>query len=641
MINYKKILNDEQFEAANIVNGPALIIAGAGSGKTATVTYRTARLIEKGINPENILLITFTNKAANEMKTRICELLGADGMKVTAQTFHSFCANVLRKYSQLVGIKSNYTIIDTDDCKSIIDDIIEDIITNTNNTTYSNTIYKMVRGDLPKTNVFISMLTFIRNCNKSINEAINMFATDFISEINTIKFILSEYEKYKFDHSYLDYDDLLFITNNIFEKYPNISKKTAEQYKYIMIDEYQDSNVLQLSLIKNMVKNVHNNVVVVGDDQQSIYAFRGANFKNIINFEKDFPGAKLIILDKNYRSTQGILNLANAIVDDAKEKYPKTLKATNSDNQKPMILYTNDQMSEGELIIDEIKKLIRFGATYDDIAILSRNSQTQQFEMQLTKHKIKYKKYGGMKVFSTAHMKDIISYLKVISNYKDELAWKRLLKMIDNIGNKTSEKIIEEVLNNGYKGLQHFKKRQFSKNLEELYEFFIEMKNKNSVEDILESLIETYKNTNGFYYEYLIKTYPKDYNKRIDDLNNLIQASYGYTNVTKFLEDVILDGTPEQEEDGSITLSTVHSAKGLEFNYVFILDCTNHNFPSGLSKTDDEIEEERRIFYVAITRAKKELFLCVPKTSYIFGRLYHNKISSFITKKIKNNYLNS
>ena len=467
MINYKKILNTEQFEAANILQGPALIIAGAGTGKTATVTYRAARLIEKGVNPENILLITFTNKAANEMKSRICMLLGSIGEKVTAQTFHSFCANVLRKYAPLVGIQSNYTIIDAEDSKTIIDDIIDKIIEDEKKK-MTNKKYGKVRGDFPTANKFISMLTFIRNCNKTVNEAIDMFAEDFKSESNNIQFILDEYKNFKQTHNYMDYDDLLFLTNEIFKQHSNVAKKIAEQYKYIMIDEYQDSNLLQLSLIKNMTKNVHDNIVVVGDDQQSIYAFRGANFKNIINFQKDFPNAKLIILNKNYRSTQGILNLANAIVDDAKEKYPKVLQATNTINDRPQVLTSYNQEDEAENIIAEINRLIRFGATYDDIAILSRNAQTQQFELQLTKHNIKYKKYGGMKIFATAHMKDIIAYLKILSNKDDELAWKRVLKMIDKVGAKTSEKIIEEIQKSGYGGLLQFKKRQFGKDMEEM-----------------------------------------------------------------------------------------------------------------------------------------------------------------------------
>lgn len=499
MINYKKILNTEQFEAANILQGPALIIAGAGTGKTATVTYRAARLIEKGVNPENILLITFTNKAANEMKSRICMLLGSIGEKVTAQTFHSFCANVLRKYAPLVGIQSNYTIIDAEDSKTIIDDIIDKIIEDEKKK-MTNKKYGKVRGDFPTANKFISMLTFIRNCNKTVNEAIDMFAEDFKSESNNIQFILDEYKKFKQTHNYMDYDDLLFLTNEIFKQHSNVAKKIAEQYKYIMIDEYQDSNLLQLSLIKNMTKNVHDNIVVVGDDQQSIYAFRGANFKNIINFQKDFPNAKLIILNKNYRSTQGILNLANAIVDDAKEKYPKVLQATNTINDRPQVLTSYNQEDEAENIIAEINRLIRFGATYDDIAILSRNAQTQQFELQLTKHNIKYKKYGGMKIFATAHMKDIIAYLKILSNKDDELAWKRVLKMIDKVGAKTSEKIIEEIQKSGYGGLLQFKKRQFGKDMEELYEFLTDMINKNQVEDILSALIEKYNGKDGFYY---------------------------------------------------------------------------------------------------------------------------------------------
>ena len=625
MINYKKILNKEQFEAANIVDGPGLIIAGAGSGKTATVTYRAARLIEKGINPENILLITFTNKAANEMKTRICNILGPDGQKVTAQTFHSFCANVLRKYAGTIGIEQNYTILDSEDSKTIIEEVCESLVHQKN--------------ELPKSNVFLSMLTFINNCNKSLKEAVDLFAEDYMDDIYKIDQVLKGYIKYKEAHNYLDYDDLLVKTNELFETHSNISKKLATQYKYIMVDEYQDVNQTQLSLLKNMIKDTHNNIVVVGDDQQSIYAFRGANFKNIINFQKDFPGAKLVILNKNYRSTQGILNVANAIVEEAKEKYPKTLVAMNDDNQRPMIIKTQDQEGEYTKIISEIQRLIRFGATYDDIAILTRTANTTAFEMELTKQKLKYKKYGGMKLFAKAHMKDVVCYLKVLSNYQDELAWKRVLKMIDGIGTKTADKIIEEVLKYDIKGLLTFKKRKFGENIEDLYNFLECMRQKKTVEEIIAALIEEYDNTNGYYTPYLMITYPKDYKKRMEELKSLLVSSYNYNNVTKFLEDVVLDGTPEVEEDGVLTLSTIHSAKGLEFEYVFILDCTDGNFPSFRAKTEDEIEEERRIFYVAVTRAKKELFICVPREMCVYGHFTEPKISRFLTKQIQNDYL--
>jgi len=625
MINYKKLLNKEQFEAVNIVDGPGLIIAGAGSGKTATITYRAARLIEKGINPENILLITFTNKAAKEMKERICNLLGPDGQKVTAQTFHSFCANVLRSYANVIGLKSNYTILDAEDSKNIIDQIIESSINQKN--------------ELPRANIFLSILTFINNCNKSLKEAVSLFAEDYQNDILKIDKVLKDFIKYKIDHNYLDYDDLLVKANQLFEQHSSIAKKIATQYKYIMVDEYQDVNQTQLSLLKNMIKDVHNNIVVVGDDQQSIYAFRGANFKNIINFQKDFSGAKLIILNKNYRSTQGILNVANRIVADAKEKYPKTLVAINQDNQRPMILNTEDQEEEYHRVIYEIQRLIRFGATYDDIAILSRTANTTQFEMELSKNKLKYKKFGGMKLFSKAHMKDIVCYLKLLSNYQDELAWRRILKMIDGIGTKTADKIIEEVLKNNYKGLLIFKKRKFGEKLEILYNFLEKMQQKNNVEDVIASLIENYEGEDGFYISYLMITYPKDFKKRIEELQALLVSAYNYTSITKFLEDVVLDGTPEVEEDGVLTLSTVHSAKGLEFKYVFILDCTNENFPSFRAKTENEIEEERRILYVAVTRAKKELFLCVPNRVWTYHGYKNTEISPFFTKDIQNNFL--
>ena len=632
MIDFKKYLNKQQFEAANIVDGSCLVIAGAGTGKTATITYRAARLVEKGIDPEHILLITFTNKAANEMKNRIVGLIGSNGTKITAQTFHSFCANVLRHHSLQLGIGNNYTIIDPDDEKSIIDDIIEDIVSNTN--------------DLPKAAVFLSLLTHARNCEPQTgkypiisNKAIEHFAECFIGEKRNIQEVVNRFTDYKYQHNYLDYDDLILLTDRLFRDFPSVAKSYAKQFQYIMVDEYQDCNNVQVSLIKNMIEGVHENVMAVGDDMQSMYSWRGANVQNIIHFNRDFPNARLIILEENYRSGQGILNLANVILDGAKEKYPKNLRATISDNQKPKLLQTSTSEEEYLNIVYQIQSLLRFGDNYNDIAILTRTSSVPLLEVALNQSKIPYVKYGGIKLFDHAHMKDVISILKVLDNDKDELAWRRILKMLEGIGKKTAEKIIEEVKDKSYDGLLEFKKKKFGKNLETLYNCLQTCLQQPKVENVLEKIIE---DVDGFYFSYLTKTYPKDSHARLTELGEFIKMSYPYDKIGDFLNDVILEGVsdPNSDATGKVILSTVHSAKGLEFKYVFIADCTDNNFPSSRSKTVEEIEEERRIFYVAITRAKKELYICVPRMEYKFHKTQYANISPFLNERnIIRNYL--
>jgi len=631
MIDYKRTLNKKQFEAVNVIDGPALVLAGAGTGKTHLLTMRTVRLCEIGVDPENILLITFTNKAAREIKTRVINTLGnLDGGKITAQTFHSFCANILRTYSKSLNLANNFTIIDMDDSKSLIDEIAEEL-------------YPQDKSNvsIPKAGQLCAMLSYMRNCNKDLDDAMRIFLQKGKFDRYGIEKVLETFKEYKLEHNYLDYDDLLVFVNDLFENNIQIAKKVADKFKYIMIDEFQDCNNVQLSLIKNMIKGSHENLMVVGDESQSIYGFRGANFMNIINFKKHYPKTKEIILEENYRSQQGILDLANGIVSNMKYKYEKNLISVNNEGyQRPALIKTRTQSEEVFEIMAEIRRLVRLGNSYEDIAILSRTANTQYFEFELLRHNIPYKKYGGMKVFAKAHMKDIIAYLKIISNIEDEIAWKRVLKMQKGIGNKTGDKIIEEIKVNGFDGLLQFDKKKFGPQLATLNKLFKELVESKSVEEILDTLITSYNGTNtGFYYDYLVEAYEKDYEGRLDELNELFPMAYPYTEedygesfVTSFIEDIILEGTPEVEAEGVLTLSTVHSAKGLEWKYVFILDCTDTNFPSKLSKTEEEIEEEQRILYVAVTRAKKDLYICVPQSTQLFGRTEWTSVSPFLTK---------
>ncbi len=600
-VDYEKELNPQQLEAVMQKEGAILVIAGAGSGKTKTLTYRVARLIEDGINPANILLLTFTKKAAAEMLSRASIVLDSRCEKVAGGTFHSFANIILRKYSACLELQNNFTITDRADSEDIINHIRSQIIGKQEKrfpkkATILDICSKSINKNIPADEVIAAEYSQFEHCTDKINE------------------IIIEYNNYKRKNSILDYDDLLLYLRTLLESQPDIRKKLSNQYKYIMVDEYQDTNTIQAQIIK-LLASEHNNVMAVGDDSQSIYSFRGANFKNILDFPDIFPNTKIIKLEQNYRSSQNILALANEILLKAKEKYTKNLFSTIENPIKPALISASDSKTEAEFIAQRILEISEENdIPLNDICVLARSARmTYELEIELAKKGIPYKKFGGLKFIEAAHVKDIIAHLRVILNPNDIISYTRILLLLDGIGNQTANKLLPVLTEDG----DINDKKLPIKNTEAVIALskLINENQQNiySPSKVVQNVIK--------YYEPILKDKYDDYTKREKDLEHFIALSEKYSSLEDFLSDLALeppDTSMTDVEEGAykdefLTLSTIHSAKGLEFKAVFIIGAVDGRFPSLYSfNSSEELDEELRLMYVAVTRAKTHLAITYP-----------------------------
>ena len=599
-IDYEKELNPQQLEAVKQKDGAILVIAGAGSGKTKTLTYRVARLIEDGINPRNILLLTFTKKAAQEMLSRATIVLDSRCEQVAGGTFHSFANIILRKYSALLGLNNNFTITDRADSEDIVNHIRSEVINKQEKRfpkkhTILDIYSKAVNKNIPSVDIIASEYKQFEHCTEKINE------------------IIRKYNEYKRTNSILDYDDLLLYLRTLLESNPEVRKKLSNQYKYIMVDEYQDTNTIQAQIIK-LLASEHNNVMAVGDDSQSIYSFRGANFKNILEFPEIFPNTKIIKLEQNYRSSQNILALANEILLKAREKYTKNLFSTIENPIKPAIISASDMKTEAEFIVQRVLELSEEeDIPLNDICVLARSARmTYNLEIELAKKSIPYKKFGGMKFIETAHVKDIIAHLRVILNPSDIISYTRILLLLDGIGSQSANKLLPVLKEGDVKG-----KKLPVKNPEAVIKL-TELIN-SSQKDIFNPAKIVKQVIN--YYEPILMDKYDDYTKRQKDLEHFLVLSEKYSSLEDFLSDLALeppDSSVEDVQEGAtkdeyLTLSTIHSAKGLEYKAIFIIGAVDGRFPSLYSfNTVEELDEELRLMYVAVTRAKTHLAITYP-----------------------------
>lgn len=600
-IDYEKELNKAQLEAVLQREGSILTIAGAGSGKTKTLTYRVARLIESGVAPENILLLTFTKKAADEMLSRAAMILDSRCEKVAGGTFHSFANYILRKYSSLLELKNNFTILDRTDSEDVVNHI------------RGNLIEKQEKR-FPKKHTILDIYSKSINKNLTAQEIIEEEYKQFEHCTDKILEISKEYANYKRKNSLLDYDDLLLYLKILLSSNDDLRKKISNQYKYILVDEYQDTNTIQAEIIK-LLASEHNNVMAVGDDSQSIYSFRGANFKNILEFPHIFSGTKIIKLEQNYRSSQNILALANEILLKAKEKYTKNLFSTIENPNKPAIIASNDMQTEAEFITQRVLELTEEeNISLNEIAVLARSARmTYNLEIELAKRNIPYKKFGGLKFIETAHIKDIIAHLRVILNPNDIISYNRILLLLDGIGTQTANKLIPMLVAE-------------DSDSEKLY---LPAKNSDTIKKLLEliqsckpHLFEPVKVVQAVleYYEPLLTNKYDDFSKRLKDLEHFLYLSSQYTSLDDFLSDLALEPPDSSiidvngaEKDEYLTLSTIHSAKGLEYKAVFIIGTVDGRFPSIYSfNSPEELDEELRLMYVAVTRAKTHLHITYP-----------------------------
>ncbi len=601
-IDYLKELNPAQLTAVQSTEGPFLVIAGAGSGKTRVLVHRVAYLVEKGIQPQEILLLTFTRKAAEEMLRRASLLLDERCSKVAGGTFHSFANIILRKYASVLGLSNNFTILDESDSQDTV------------NLIRTQLGFHKSEKRFPRKKAITELIS--KSVNKSEDLGIVLYDEypQFIEWEEEIKKIRDEYNKYKRHKSLLDYDDLLVYLKELLVKHPDVRSRLCARYKYIMVDEYQDTNKLQAYIVC-LLASEHNNIMVVGDDAQSIYSFRGANFKNIIEFPKIFKQAKIITLEENYRSTQPILNLSNRVIAQAKEKFEKELFTRKKGNSLPVFVDARDENAQSKYIADKILELREEGLELSNIAVLFRSGwHSNDLEVELASRNIPFVKYGGQKFVEAAHIKDVISYLRIAYNMFDEVSWHRALLLIPGVGPKTAQALINEMMINK-KGLSSDSKLVKSKEgIAELLELLkgVEIKQANPSK-IIQMFLK--------YYQPLLKQKYDDFNKRLNDLDSLCRIAARYKSVEEFLSDIALE-PPERNiieaglkdhDDSRLTLSTIHSAKGLEWHTVFLIYVAEGYMPSYLSlENEDSIEEERRLFYVASTRAKENLFLLKP-----------------------------
>lgn len=604
-------LNPEQDKVSRIHNGPVLVIAGAGTGKTRTLVYRLVRLIESGTPPQSILLLTFTRRAAQEMISRASELLGGEHRLISGGTFHSFANSMLRRYGQLGDNNSEFSVLDQADSLEIISNI----------RTEMNLAERGRR--FPRRETIAAMLSKMVNKQEELADVLQREYPHFTHELTSLESMAQSYSRYKAEHRFMDFDDLLVKLVELFDRSAEAKERICERYPYVMVDEYQDTNLLQ-ALIARHLGHHHKNIMVVGDEAQSIYAFRGANYENLFDFQRSFTETETVKLEQNYRSTQPILDLSNALLSLMSKSFRKDLFTERSGDQKPKLVRVSNEMNQAAFIANEIRNLVDAGTNLAEIAILFRASHhSYQLEVELGRFGIPFVKYGGFKFMETAHIKDVLSHLRVLDNPADDLSLTRILMLCEGIGRVGARKI-----------------RQFGADkdlLRMLKDYPAKGEAKTSIQELaaLMNALSSDSQPPSKALEDVIDYYgPKlelkydDWPKRKSDLKQVVAISKNYRSMKSMLTDMTLDPPNSarngslaiDENEGELVLSTIHSAKGLEWKVVFIIQVANGSFPmiKGFGEVDmsrDELDEELRLLYVAVTRAKDELYLVCPQST--------------------------
>ena len=629
-------LNDRQREAVNSLEGPLLVMAGAGSGKTRVLTCRVANLLAHGVKPWNILAITFTNKAANEMKSRAAKMIGASAREVWLSTFHSFCARILRADIESIGVRGrSFVIYDTSDSRALIRDILKEL-----NLDDKRFVPSMVHGRIS----FVkNMLLDVDHFAASLDDEQSSYAYDM-----KIVEVYREYEKRMLDNNALDFDDLLLFAVRMLEDSPEVLRKYQNRFKYILIDEYQDTNVAQYRLTQ-LLAAAHHNICVVGDADQSIYGFRGADVGNILSFERDYPEAKVVLLEQNYRSTKMILNAANAVIENNDNRKPKKLWTLNTTGDKITLIEVANERVEARRIVDEIKSLRNQKFHFKDIALLYRtNAQSRSLEEAFMSAGVPYVIIGGLKFYDRKEIKDIIAYLRLICNLRDSVS---LLRIINaprrGIGPTTLNKLNQFASNSGltlfdiisdveilmHTDLSHKAKQ----NIYQFAEFILDCINRQhemSVPDFVLHVLDA----SGYLPE-LRSIQTSENEARIENLGEFVNVAKEFIQLDPngklddFLNHIALINDLDNLDDDKdrVSLMTVHSAKGLEFPAVFVTGLEEGLFPHASSMyKEDQLEEERRAAYVAITRAQRKLYLTYAATRMTFGKERANVRSRFI-----------
>ena len=598
-----KILNEEQRKAVSTIQGSVLCIAGAGSGKTTTLTYRVANLIDNGVNPASILLLTFTKKAANDMLQRVKNLVGEKGKLVEGGTFHHFASTTISKYCERININKNFSVLDDNDSIEILQSLKDS----------KNNDLKDFSIRLNK-NLLFQIISKARNHSKSIKEIIELYYTNLDIDYKALENLNNIYSNYKKDNNLLDYDDLLEYLYKLLLM-PDIRELICEQYQYVMVDEYQDTNLIQAK-ITELLSN-KDNIMVVGDDSQSIYSFRGSRIDNILEFNKLFPNCKIIKLEKNFRSSGYILNGCNSLIDKAVKSIKKKLYTDKPNGNKIILVKCLSEKEEATLVAHRILQLYNSGYSLNDIAVLFRNSNySYELEVELAKRCIPYRKIGGAKIFDSLHIRDIISYLKVLNNPYDKVSWLRILMLIKGIGIQSATNIYTSITNQiePYDLSKIKIKSELKIKLDKLSQMLLNAAKFVSKEPLLIiNLILDY------YLPFLKEKNPENFQNAIKELDQFTLISEKYHTLHDLLSEIYIDtefDNPQKDSNKNsmlLTLSTIHSAKGLEWKQVFIISALEGRFPSKTSlKNRDDLEEERRLMYVAMTRAMEGLMITYP-----------------------------
>ncbi len=639
--DYLKGLNDVQYKAVTQVKGPVLVVAGPGSGKTRVLTYRIAHIIKTGVAPYNILTLTFTNKAAKEMKERISKVVGKVAGQVWAGTFHSIFSRILRNEADKIGYSNNFTIYDTDDSKSLVNAIIKEM---------------NLDKDIYKTNAIRNRISACKSNLVSPTAYKNIPSNLADDKRSRIPYFHVIYERYVLRckrSDAMDFDDLLFQMYVLLHRHEDIKKKYQERFKYVLVDEFQDTNFLQYEIIKKLVvyPNSENNICAVGDDAQSIYGFRGATIENILNFEKDFKGIQVFKLEQNYRSTEHIVQAANEVISVNKNQIKKSIWASKGDGEKIRLIKTLTDNEEGKRVIDSIlEQKNRNHLANSDIAILYRtNSQSRVFEDYLRRYNVPYKVFGGLSFYQRKEVKDILAYFRITINHNDDEALKRTINLPKRaIGKTTVDKVIAvanknneplwncllkaQIPKRAYNNISSYQEliKMFGKRLEKLNAY--ELANVIIKESGLYKMFKGDTTVEGV-------TRQENVNALLDGISEFVADNEGglegSTGLAAFMASVALHTSADEKIDDNnyVTLMSVHSAKGLEFKSVFVVGMEENLFPSFMSTdTPEGIDEERRLFYVAITRAEQFLTLTYSNGRYKFGSMRYNSPSRFLTE---------
>ncbi|MFX0019450.1 MAG: ATP-dependent helicase [Promethearchaeota archaeon] len=648
-VDFESDLNEEQLKVVNNISGPMLVIAGAGSGKTRTIVYSVAKLLLVGVKPSQIMLVTFTNKAANEMIKRVESLLGKRPKGIWAGTFHSIANRFLRMYAKTMGLKPNYIIMDETDSKGLMKLAIGQA-----------KVKEELEERFPTSAMCKDILSYSINCNKKIREVIQWKYSQFDSEPVILKLqeVYKIYRKKKADDNLVDFDDLLVFWSKLLDE-RFVAKLVAKRIKYILVDEYQDTNYIQDQIIYKIAQeNPGHNVMAVGDDAQSIYAFRGANYENILKFERQYKNCIRYTITYNYRSIPQILELANNSIKHNKKQYQKKMKATRNNSIKPYQVNVGDDWDQARFIANQILKLRSDGYELNEMAILIRaGSHSLRVEMELRAKNIPYEVRAGVAFFEKAHIKDMLAHLKIIENYYDEISWMRIFSIIPGIGTKSAIKLFEAI-SKTENPIHNISSKSFIeanlkgskiskvgiKNLVSYTKNLLSFSPEDKADEAIKDLIPILEDH--------IKAKFENWQDRMDDLNQLSIYAKNFPSVRKFLENLSLNYSnlesktiiagDLQSDEKPLILSTIHRAKGLEWRIVFIPMLCENLFPSSRVIGDPEaIEEERRVFYVAITRAKDELYLISPSIIQTFRESQLVKVSQFISELNENVYQKS